>query len=558
MNANAQLSRRAEVVILAIIFVLALAPRVWCFIHNALPEGDAGRYLEVGRNLALGRGYTTNAKWFFYGELGPIVHSEGNLQPLVPLVTAATFALGAYGAVPARLLSLAAGLGALAVLYVLLRRWLGRGLALGGLALAALEPAFMWFSVRVHPEPYFTLLFFGALAVAGDFERERPSLLRPLFAGVLLGLSYLCRLDGALLLLAYVVALVVVYRGRGIAAAAISAGAFAAAALPWWIRNAATFGDPFYSQAKFFALAPTPEQVWAIKRYVPSWSGFFASYDFFELLGRYARGLWRALEPFFLGNLHLREPYAAAPLAAFAAFAVVALPLLRRRRALVFPALAFLAHLLFLAAYGGELFRYFVPFYLLLVPLGLAGAWRVAALFENRRRWAAAALVVVVVLPFARPVALTLKADDRQAFAEVDEVATWLAENTQRDDVVVTWPRVLQLLYQYDRPSLYWPLGGIREIQAILTQYDVRYVVLEPAVLAQRPSLKSIWYVGYKGLRKVPMDESEGELTIVRVDYGGDAFREVFRPEGSNVVVYSVDHDELRSGVYGAYLSGIQ
>ncbi len=555
---NIKLSKRAEVIILALILVLALAPRIWCFLHNALPEGDAGRYLEVGRNLAQGRGYTTYAKWDFYGELGPIVHPEGNLQPLTPLVTAATFALGADSAAASRVLSLVVCLGALALLYVLLRRWLGPGLALGGVALAALEPTFLWFSVRVQPEVYFTLLFFGALAVAGDFERERPSLIRPLFVGILLSLSYLCRLNGALLLLAYVVALVVVYQRRGIIPAAISAGAFAVAALPWWIRNAAAFGDPFYSQAKFFAIAPNFDQVWAIKRHVPSWSGFFASYDFFGLLSRYARGLWRALEPLFLGNLRLSDPSASAPLVAFVAFAVVAVPLVRRRRALVFPALALLASLLALAAYGWELYRYFVPFYLLIIPLGLAGVWRVTALFENRRRWAAAALVVAMMFPFVRPLGLTLKADDRKAYAEVNEVATWLEENTAPDDVVVTWPRVIELLYQYDRPSLYWPVGGIREIQAILTQYDVRYVVLEPSVLARRPSLKSIWYMGYKGLRKVPMEQSESELTIVRVDYGGDAFREVFRPEGSDLAVYSVDHAVLRSGVYGAYISGIR
>jgi len=558
MMTNAKLSKRAEVIILALIFLLALAPRIWCFIHNSLPEGDAGHYLEVGRNLALGRGYTTYAKWNFYGELGPVVHPEGNLQPLMPLVAAATFATGADSASPARVLSLLASLGVLALLYVLLRRWLGPGLALAGAAIVALEPAFLWFSVRVQPEVYFTLLFFGALAVAGDFERERPSLLRPLFVGVLLSLSYLCRLNGVLLLLAYIIALIVVYRGRGIVPSLISGGGFAAAALAWWIRNAATFGDPFYSEVKYFLIAPSPEQVYAIKRYIPSWSGFFASYDFFGLVGRYARGLWHAVEPLVLGNLHLRDPYAGAPLVAFVALALVAVPLVRRHRALVFPALALLAHVVFMAAYGHDLYRYFVPFYLLIIPLGLAGLWRVATLFEKRRRWVTVALAVVMLLPFLRPLAATLKADDREAYTEVNEVATWLEENTSPDDVVVTWPRTLELLYQYDRPSLYWPLGGIREIQAVLVRYEVPYIVMEPSVLARRPSMKSIWNMGYKGLEKAPTDQTESALTVVRIDYGGGAFHEVFRPEGSDIAVYSVDYGELRAAVYGAYLSGIQ
>jgi len=436
MMTNVKFSRRAEVAIFILIFALALALRLWCFYHNRLPEADAGNILEVGRNLAKDRGYVTYAKWDFYGEqgeFGPIVHPEGNRQPLVPLVAAATFVLGADTATPTRAVTLIASLGVLALLYLLLRRWLGAGLALAGLAVAALEPAFLWFSVRVQPEVYFTLLFFAALAVAGDFERERPSLLRPLMVGILLSLSYLCRLNGALLLLAYLVTLFVVYRRRGFAPAGIALAGFAAVALPWWIRNSRAFGDPFYSQVKYFIIAPTFDQIWAVKRHVPSWSGFFDSYGFFGLLGRYVRGLWGALEPFFMGNLHFGEAYKGAPLVAFVLLAVVAVPVLRRRRVLLFPALALLAHILAFAVYGRDLFRYFLPFYLLIIPLGLAGALRVAGLFERRRAWLAAALVTVLLLPLARPLVKTLRQDDRAEYKQIREVATWLAEKTAID-----------------------------------------------------------------------------------------------------------------------------
>ncbi|NIT37130.1 MAG: hypothetical protein GTN49_11645 [candidate division Zixibacteria bacterium] len=543
---------------MVLIFALALALRLWCFYHNRLPEADAGNILEVGRNLAKGRGYVTYAKWDFYGEPGPIVRAEGNRQPLVPLVAAANFSLGADTATPTRAVTLIASLAALALLYLLLRKWLGAGLALAGLAVAALEPAFLWFSVRVQPEVYFTLLFFGALAVAGNFERERPSLVRPLMVGVLLSLSYLCRLNGALLLLAYLVTLFVVYRRRGFAPAGFTLLGFAAVALPWWIRNGRAFGDPFYSQVKYFIIAPTFDQIWAVKRYVPSWSGFFASYDFFGLLGRYVRGLWSALEPFFIGNLHFGEAYKGAPLVAFVLLAVVAVPVLRRRRVLLFPTFALLAHILVFAVYGRNLFRYFLPFYLLIIPLGLAGALRVAGLFERRRAWLAAALVAVLLLPLVRPFVKTLRQDDRAEYERIHEAATWIAERTGPDEVVVTWPRVSGLLYEYDRPTLYWPGGGIREALAVLARYGARYAVVEPRALALRPGLKAIWFTGYTGLRKVPDRVSEDKLTIVRVDYGGEAFKEAFRPEETNVVVYEIDQGKLRESIYGAYLSGIE
>jgi 4-amino-4-deoxy-L-arabinose transferase-like glycosyltransferase len=559
MMTNTNLSRRAEVTLLILIFILALAPRLWCFFHNYLPEADAGNILEVGRNLAQGRGYVTYAKWDFYGEPGPVVHAEGNRQPLVPLVAAATFALGANTAAAARILTLIASLGALALLYLLIRRWLGPGLALAGVAVAALEPAFLWFSSRVQPEAYFVLLFFAAIAAAGDFERERPSLVRPIIVGVLLSLSYLCQLNGALLLVAYLVALFVAYRRRAFAPAALALLAFAVAAVPWLIRNARVFGDPFYSQAKYFIIAPNQEQVWAVKRHVPTWAGFFASYDFFGLLSRYVRGLWRAIEPFLLGNLGTGEPFKGAPFVAFVLLAAVAVPLLRRRRALLFPALALLASILGFAVCGWGLFRYFTPFYLLAIPLGLAGVIRAAGLFKRRRRWITAALVVILLLPFVKPLARTLRQDDRVEYKRLAEVATWLNEHTNPDEVVVTWPRVIQLLYQYDRPTLYWPVGGVREILAVLANYDVRFVVVEPIVLPLRPGLTALWYKGYTGLKKVPTDVSEDRLTIIRVDYGGDAFKQAYRAEDTTyLIVYEVDQAKLRATVYGAYLTGIE
>jgi 4-amino-4-deoxy-L-arabinose transferase-like glycosyltransferase len=558
MNTTINLSRRAEVTLLVLIFVLALAPRLWCFSRNLLPEVDAGNILEVGRNLAQGRGYVTYAKWDFYGEPGPVVHPEGNRQPLVPLVAAATFALGADTAAAARLITLAASLGALALLYLLMRRWLGPGLALAGVAVAALEPAFLWFSARVQPEPYFALIFFAALALAGDFERERPSLVRPIFVGALLSLTYLCRLNGALLLVAYLAALFVAYRRRAFAPAALALLAFAVVAAPWWVRNVRAFGDPFYSQAKYFIIAPNPDQVYAVKRHVPSWGGFFASHDFFGLIGWYGRGLWRAVEPFVLGNLGAGEPFRGAPFVAFAALAAVVGPMLRRRRALLFPGLALLASLLGLAVLGLGLFRYFTPFYLLLIPLGLAGAVRVASLFERRRRWAVAGLVIVLLLPLVKPLAKTLGQGDRAAHQRIEEVAAWLKEYTKPDDVVVTWPRVNQLLYEYDRPTLYWPVGGIREALAVFTNYDARYIVVEPTAIARRPALSALWYKGYTGLKKVPTDVSEDKMTIIRVDYGGEAFKQVFRPEGTNyIMVYEIDQARLRETVYGTYLKGI-
>ncbi len=559
MDANYKLTRRAEVLLLIAVLALALVPRIWCLVHNHLQEGDAGNYLEVGRNLALGRGYVTCAKWDFYGPPGPVIHPEGNRQPLLPLVAAATFALGAKSATPTAVTTLVVSLGAIGLLYYVLRRWLGPTLALAGAAVLALEPAFLWFSVRVQTEAYFAFFFLAALAAAGDLQGKRPSFIRPLAVGALLSLAYLCRINGALLLVAYVVALVVAYRRRGVLPAVVAVVVFAAVAAPWWIRNARVFGDPFYSQAKYFLFAPTFRDVWAVERHVPTWGGFFASYGVFGILGRFIRGLWRGIEPFFIGNLHFNEPYEGAPLAAFVLLALGVGPLLRRRRVWLFPALALGLHLVAFAVYGQGLFRYFVPFYLLVIPAGLAGATRVVTYFTGERRWPKVVVYACLLVPFFRPFAKTVTQDDRDEYRQINAVASWLAEYSKPDDVVVTWPRVIELLYQYDRPTLYWPTGQPREITYTLTQYRVRYVVVEPLTLAERPELSALWYMSPTGLKKVGTTSNDtGGLVIMSADYGGDAFREVFRPEKSDVAVYEVNQEKLNQNIYGAYFAGVR
>lgn len=544
-------TRRTEIILLAAILALALAPRIWCFARNTIPEGDAGNYLEVGRNLALGRGFTTYAKWDFYGEPAPIIHPEGNRQPLLPLVAAATFKAGAKDANAARVVSLIVSLAALALLYALIKRWLGAPVALAAAALLAIEPAFLWFSIRVQTEAYFILWFAAALLAAGDLEADRPSKIRPLAVGILLALSYLTRTNGALLLIAYAAALIIAYRGKGLVPAALALVAFAAAATPWWIRNYQVFGDPLYTQNKYFLFAPTFDDVWSFHRSIPTWQGFVNYYGLAGLALKWLRGLWRAAEPFFLGNLHFQEPYQGAPLAAFAAAAFFAAPLLKRRRALLFPGLALALSAAAFALYGQGLYRYFLPFYLLLIPLGLAGAWRAAELVSAKPRWVKVAFAAVLLAPWARPLGKTLMQDDRPAYANIRAAVDWIKEYTPPNAVVVTWPRVIGFLYQYDRPTLYWPSGELYQTLFVLHQYNAAYVVVEPTTLKLRPSLEAVWFYGPNGLEKVSPSEAEGQPELLRGDYGSAAFREVFRTPKGDLAIYEIRMDRLRGCLFG-------
>jgi hypothetical protein len=158
--------------------------------HLLLLEDDAWMVAAIARNFALGRGISADG-----------VYPTTGFHPLYPLTLGALPYLLwphdlAWGFRANLLLcALLNGLAALP-LYTLLRRYVAQRLALAGVALFALNPLLVRYSVNAM-ETSLALLLLLTLAWAwATLDRSRPS--TALALGVLAALSTLARLDTAL------------------------------------------------------------------------------------------------------------------------------------------------------------------------------------------------------------------------------------------------------------------------------------------------------------------------------------------------------------------------
>ena len=200
---------------LPVIMLLSLGWALACF--NALQVGQAvddASYVTLARSLASGQGY----RMVCYAGAPP----EVKYPPLLPLLIVPCLAL-AHGALWAtRLPALLCMLGAIPVLWALLRRLVG-GPALWLLvALMAVHPLLAAFTAAPMTETASLLLSWAVLLLLLQGE-ERGDGRRFLAAGVLLGLALLLRTDSVALLAAALLWLALGRRWRPLAQVAAPA-----------------------------------------------------------------------------------------------------------------------------------------------------------------------------------------------------------------------------------------------------------------------------------------------------------------------------------------------
>jgi 4-amino-4-deoxy-L-arabinose transferase-like glycosyltransferase len=340
-----------------------LGALAWWLNHRGIPwellSGDAYEYAEMARRLAGGEGFTTGL--LYPAELwlgsGP-AHPAVKFPPLWPLLLAFPFHLfGASGAVAhATVGALFAGL--VAASAALATRLAGRGAGAVAALAVATHPWLLLLSLDAVSE-----ILFALLLVVAFLACVRP--VRPLLAGVLCGLAYLTRYNGAILLPAL---LWLIWRGGGAGsherggprALALCVAGFALTALPWWIRNVLVTGDPVFSLLNLnLYIAPVMTRV--------------GGSLFFQLEPDLASGVaarpWEkalAQTPPLLARL----PYAAANLPAFLGVAWACW----RRDAFAWAFAFCAAATLGVVALALALGRYFVPLVPLLLVLGTV-AW---------------------------------------------------------------------------------------------------------------------------------------------------------------------------------------
>ncbi|MFX1519281.1 MAG: glycosyltransferase family 39 protein [Promethearchaeota archaeon] len=352
-----------NVQILLIIFIFALALRLLCFGMNPLvglliPDGIY--YLLLGENLYLGNGYT---------RFGP---PEANKPPIVPLIFAFSYLIGGinYQTIVASLVLF----GSLLVfpVYLLGFRLCNRQVGYIAALMVASNPILWLFCGIPMTETPFIFLSICALYFSST-ERTKNRLFA---GGILAGLSYLSRYTGVLVIASYVILIACdIVKKRSVRDLTSFhlwyLIGFSIVGLPWLLRNAIIFGNPF--------IAPT-EELWrepstgiAARYEGQNLSEYLQTHSILDIFFRF----WSGLVFYSYASLLV------FPLTVLL-FAIPGFYFAGRRENLHHIYYYLVLHMLFFAWYPTRYLRYLAP----IIPLvAIFAALSISKIYDSQNRW---------------------------------------------------------------------------------------------------------------------------------------------------------------------------
>ena len=236
-----------------VLYALALVARVvliWHFPDPAYP--DSFYYVDVARNLADGRGFTTDLIWIF-PEVGGAIPAEPTLpipsnahwMPLASLVQVPFIAvLGPTAWASALPFALFGSLAAPLTWAMARDAGASRMVALGAGVLVAIPVMSVVYMVQPDNFSLYQPLVLAALWMGARGLKGSPRAFAA--AGLVAGLATLSRNDGLLVLAALGLAFLWDrWRRKAIpwSAAVACVGLFALVMAPWWLRQLAVFGS---------------------------------------------------------------------------------------------------------------------------------------------------------------------------------------------------------------------------------------------------------------------------------------------------------------------------
>lgn len=114
-------------------------------------------------------------------------------------------------------------------------------------------------------------------------------------------------------------------------------------------------------------------------------------------------------------------------------------------------------------------------------------------------------------------------------------VALWLRDNTEPGTVIMEYLDVHQLIYLYDRPTVFIPNSNSAvAIFDTADRYGVQYFIISRATLQQRPALKSFWL------------DTPFSLQLARAELP-DFLRPVYRDPSGEYLIYRFDAAAYRA-----------
>jgi hypothetical protein len=459
------------------------------------PWGDNGAaILDVAKNLANGKGYTTNRIWTFYGPPRQFGQPEGNRQPLLPLAEAAVRLVAGPSFRAAQFVPLIFGLIAIALCFRL-------GLHLGGSAGAALaawfsatDPIQIYFSAQVEDQIVFLVFFLALLLWLATRHGDRLTG-KPFVPALLLAALYLTRANGLLMVAAYGGICLLHRRLRHFGAVL---GLFVILCSPWFVRNIMVFGNPLHTDNAYFLFTDHFEEVFSVRSAPPSLREYVTTHTIHEMVGRWLKGAYLSAEGFLLGNVFRDEPFARGSLMIPLLFAAYGLYQSRFRRLLEFTGIAFVLHFLSVSWHAHGTYRYYIPFYAFIMVgagIGIERIWiRWCSPLSRSWKTAASAVGLVVLLfPLIRPLAHTLGRSDRKIHRDAMEVVSWLSTEAEPGTVVMDFPIIEKYVYLYDLPTVNTPLGSLADIWGVAEDYGATNLVVCADQLELIPSLNALW-----------------------------------------------------------------
>jgi len=212
------------------------------YLYNAAPvlvKGDGLDYYLVSHRVADGLGFT--------GALGREGAAYAHHPPGWLAVLAAVTKLGADSMRAAQITGLVIGLGVILMAGLVGRRFAGRRVGVVAALLAALYPGFWLIDVQILSEPL-GLAVLGLLTLVLADLWERPTLVRAVAAGGLLGVLSLVRGEELALLAIAVAPILLLNRRlevtRRFALLGASVAMVAVVIAPWTIYNLGRFEEP--------------------------------------------------------------------------------------------------------------------------------------------------------------------------------------------------------------------------------------------------------------------------------------------------------------------------
>jgi 4-amino-4-deoxy-L-arabinose transferase-like glycosyltransferase len=488
MSRLSRFIRRYELAMVAVVLLLSLLLRIAVALRNPIPAGDGvASNLEVARNLNSGLGFSTMRKWMLSDPSMEPLRPEGNRQPGMPTMIAVLFrAFGpTYGITQA--LALVLGMLCLLMGWLWARTLFGREAGLVTLVMLAVNPCFVWFSTQPDSLMLYVSLFLAVLLVA----RRELTLSRAALLGLLCGGSYLVRSQGSLLCLGILVWILVAANRRKILFAVAFCLTVLVVTFPWFVRNARDFGSPTYSQSTQLLINENHWAAWEV-RDEPMGPTDMLEHQGPLAVARYlVAGALRVFEPMTVGTLHREKSFAQPALLCFALCALLALRDGRTRRKMLLPLVASIPSVLMLALHehSGRYLAFAVVMVLALGAKGLLDLLRTLAP-PKAVVWGVALLAAYpTVLPLMR---LALKSDIERA-REAREVASWISENTEPDEWVITFPNVELFVWKYRRPTLGMPNDYEMLLWPCIERHDVSYIVIDWTLPLVRPRLRNRW-----------------------------------------------------------------